>query len=306
MRIAIIGRTEILFETMKLLVSKGYDISIIITSKEASEYKIKRKQFEEFAKEKNIPFFYGSKIHNFKEAIIKSNSDIGVSINYSAIIPSNIIKYFELGILNAHGGDLPSYRGNACQAWAILNGEKYIGLCIHKMVGDELDNGDIICRKYLDIDLNTKITDVWNWMNKTTPKLFLNALSKLEKDNDFYLEKQSQKPEKSSRCYPRCPEDGKIDWNNSAINIIRLINASNKPYTGAFCFFEKKRITIWDAELVEDHENYYAVPGQVTKIGNNFIEVSCGQGKIRLSLIEFSGKNISPSKLIKTIRKRLN
>ena len=36
-------------------------------------------------------------------------------------------------------------------------------------------------------------------MNKTTPKLFLNALSKLEKDNDFYLEKQSQKPEKSSK-----------------------------------------------------------------------------------------------------------
>ena len=29
-----------------------------------------------------------------------------------------------VGILNAHGGDLSKYRGNACQAWAILNGEK--------------------------------------------------------------------------------------------------------------------------------------------------------------------------------------
>ena len=37
------------------------------------------------------------------------------------------------------------YRGNACQAWAILNGEK-ISLCIHKMIGGELDSGDIITR----------------------------------------------------------------------------------------------------------------------------------------------------------------
>ena len=35
-----------------------------------------------------------------------------------------VIDFFELGILNAHGGDLPRYRGNACQAWAIINGEE--------------------------------------------------------------------------------------------------------------------------------------------------------------------------------------
>ena len=72
-------------------------------------------------------------------------------------IPNKIINYFNYGILNAHGGDLPRYRGNACQAWAILNGENKIGLCIHKMVGGELDSGDIISRDYLDIGENTKI-----------------------------------------------------------------------------------------------------------------------------------------------------
>ena len=33
------------------------------------------------------------------------------------------IDLFPLGIL-IHGGDLPKYRGNACQAWAIINGEE--------------------------------------------------------------------------------------------------------------------------------------------------------------------------------------
>ena len=33
----------------------------------------------------------------------------------------------------------------------MLNGEN-IGLCIHKMIGGELDGGDIIMRDYLSID----------------------------------------------------------------------------------------------------------------------------------------------------------
>lgn len=70
-----------------------------------------------------------------------------MSLNYSSIISQKVIDLFPLGILNAHGGDLPKYRGNACQAWAILNGETKIGLCIHSMIGGEVDNGNIIDRK---------------------------------------------------------------------------------------------------------------------------------------------------------------
>lgn len=40
------------------------------------------------------------------------------------------------------------------------------------------------------------------------------------------------------RRYPRKPEDGRIRWEKSAIDIIRLINASNKLYAGAFFEFE--------------------------------------------------------------------
>ncbi|GAB1465743.1 hypothetical protein MASR2M54_12430 [Aliarcobacter cryaerophilus] len=38
MKIAIIGRTEILYETVELLLKHGYEIPLIITSKEALEY----------------------------------------------------------------------------------------------------------------------------------------------------------------------------------------------------------------------------------------------------------------------------
>ncbi|GAB1465742.1 hypothetical protein MASR2M54_12420 [Aliarcobacter cryaerophilus] len=54
----------------------------------------------------------------------KTDCEIAVSLNYSSIISQNVIDLFPLGVLNAHGGDLPRYRGNACQAWAIINGEE--------------------------------------------------------------------------------------------------------------------------------------------------------------------------------------
>ena len=64
------------------------------------------------------------------------------------------------------------YRGNACQAWAILNGEKKIAVCIHAMIGGEIDSGSIIDRKYLRINHNTKVTECWEWLKKKFQQCF--------------------------------------------------------------------------------------------------------------------------------------
>lgn len=306
MIIAIIGRSEMLYNLVLDLHKAGNKIACILTSREAPEYKRTAKDFKELAKAMDIPFAQGSNIIEHYEFLKNVNANIAVSINYSGIIPQSVIELFPMGILNAHGGDLPRYRGNACQAWAILNGEKRIGLCIHRMIGGELDSGDIIARNYLSIDHSTKITMVWEWMKLQTPKLMLEALQLLDADPNYILEKQSKDPTKVLRCYPRKPEDGRIDWNQSAIKIIRLINASNKPYAGAFCEFESEKLIIWNAELVSDGEVFFAVPGQITKIGDGFIEVACKSGKIAISTCEKNGIIYKSPTFIRSIRKRFN
>lgn len=286
MRVAIIGRTEILYETVQILRDAGHEITCILTAKEVAEYTKTAKDFEDLATKCNVPFANSPTIESQAKMLLESNSDIAVSINYSGIIPEKIISLFPIGILNAHGGDLPRYRGNACQAWAILNGEDKIGLCIHRMIGGELDSGDIIEREYLPIDHNTKVTEAWKWMGERVPQLFLNAANKLSENPDYILETQSKDPKKTLRCYPRIPEDGRVEWKGSAIQVLRLVNASNKPYSGAFCEYENKKLIIWDAELVEEYENFCAIPGQVTCITPEFIEVACGEGKLRILSVE--------------------
>jgi UDP-4-amino-4-deoxy-L-arabinose formyltransferase/UDP-glucuronic acid dehydrogenase (UDP-4-keto-hexauronic acid decarboxylating) len=305
MRVAIIGRTEILYDTALLLRASGHQIVYILTAKEATEYRRGVEDFRLLAEQWTIPFANSARILEHRDFLAQAQADIAVSINYSGVIPEEVTALFPLGILNAHGGDLPRYRGNACQAWAIINGEEKIGLCIHRMIGGELDSGDIIVRDYLVIDLTTKVTRAFEWIGLRTPQLMLEALQLLGADPEYVLERQSTDPLKTLRCYPRKPEDGRIDWTKPAIYIIRLINACNKPYAGAFCSYEGEKLVIWEAELVEDGEFFCAIPGQVTKISDEMIEVACGTGKVRIYHVEINGQSATPSTWIQSMRKRL-
>lgn len=305
MRIAIIGRTEVLYDTAVMLDEAGHEIVCVLTAKEAPEYKRDAEDFKNLANKLNAPFARGAQIDKHFKLLKDVKADIAVSINYSGIIPQKIIELFPLGILNAHGGDLPRYRGNACQAWAILNGEDRIGLCIHKMIGGELDSGDIIAREYLNIDISTKIGEVLDWITTKTPPLMIQAINQLRISSDFRLEAQSLKPQDALRCYPRKPEDGKIDWNMSNEEIVRLINASGLPYAGAFCDFQGKKMIIRDAKIVDESNLFCAIAGQILNICESGVEIACGSGKVMVTEVEYEGIISNPVEIFRSIRQRL-
>lgn len=309
MNIAIIGRSELMYNVAKLAIEKGHKIGLIITAKASPEYIIKEHDFEVLANSLNAKYICTSKIN---ESIIVSSIDscgpidIALSVNYSGVISSAIINKFRLGILNAHGGDLPRYRGNACQAWAIINGEDKVGLCIHRMIGGELDSGDIIARDYFPLQQNSLIGEVYEWMVKLIPILMLEAAEKLEYDPSFVLEVQSKDQDNSLRCYPRNPEDGKIDWSKDALVILRLINASSEPFSGAYAYFENEKLTVWRASLVNKIPPYLAENGQIMFTDEGKVLISCGRGQIQLDEIEINGyRTTNVREILKSIRKRL-
>lgn len=311
MRVAAIGRTEILYRTIELLTEQGYEVPLIITCKEAPEYKIKAKDFEELASKIGAKYIYTPRLDTIEiVSLIKSIGiiDICISINFSGIISQQIVDLFELGILNAHAGDLPRYRGNACQAWAIIKGEEKIGLCVYKMVGDYLDGGKIISRKYYNVSNETTIGSVWSWMESLIPSMFIDSCKKLKKNPNFFIENTLESTIKPMRCYPRIPEDGRINWNSTNIEIIRLINASSEPYSGAFAYYNNKKLIIWKASLVHEDEEFLAIAGQVSAVNKDgTIDIITGTGKVRLIEIEYDGiRYIMPNKLIGSIRKRLS
>ena len=309
MNIVIIGRSELMFDTLLLAVKANFNVVGIVTAREASEYKYTVEDFVQFAKNRNIPWLVTSKLESQENLDFFSKLgklDLALSVNFSGIIPQHVIDLFSIGILNAHGGDLPRYRGNACQAWALINGEDRIGLCIHKMIGGELDSGDIIKREFYPANINTKIGEVWDWMNERIPKMFLSAAQKLCAEPYYILEIQSKDPKDALRCYPRRPEDGRIDWSKPAEDILRLINASGPPYAGAFTFLGSEKVFVHDADLSDDVEVYCAVPGQVVEVNREIgnVTIATGKGKLDVLLVIIEGKVCRAESIFNSIRQR--
>lgn len=313
MRVAAIGRTRALLESMAALESQGHDIVGVLTTREAPEYSVTAGDFMEWAKSRGISSTFSGSLEDLRGFVDALSADLAISVNYTRIIPQEVIDCFPFGILNAHGGDLPRYRGNACQAWAIINGEDRIALCVHRMVGSEVDAGDILARSYLGIDDDTYVGDCLDWIESETPRLFIDAVSALEQDSDFVLERQSPDPDDALRCFPRRPEDGRIDWRLPVHDVQRLVRASSRPYAGAYGRLEGRTVRVWRAEVVEHPYPYVAVPGQVIFIRPGSIDVACGEAlgqgtRVALRISEFAadGDTGPASDLFRSIRQRFD
>jgi methionyl-tRNA formyltransferase len=299
-----IGRSRYLFDGIKYLVSKGFVFKAIVTEEAYEEYDVKHADFELLASQTGARFFMMKSLNNEDLIqIIKENKiRAAISVNWKYTIPKSFLDLFECGILNFHLGNLPDYKGNATVNWSIINGEDKIYGNIHKMDPD-LDAGDVISRKAIPITENTYIADILRQAAQDVPLLYEKALHKVFENPDAFEVKGSLH---GLRCFPRLPEDGQVNWNESAQKISRLVRASAEPYAGAYSFLSGEKIVIWKAGVFEYKEKFLAIPGHVVGIQKNSktIHVACGEGMLEIQEIEYKGGKMPPAELIKSVRVR--
>lgn len=89
------------------------------------------------------------------EQIIKAMAPDIIILGGARIIRNNIIKIPKIGILNAHPGLLPKYRGVDVIPWAILNGDD-VGVTVH-FIDEEVDTGEICLQEKLHLTSNDTI-----------------------------------------------------------------------------------------------------------------------------------------------------
>ncbi len=170
-------------------------------------------------------------------------------------------------------------------------------------MSDELDTGDVISKRAIQINENTYIEEILRKAEADAPFLFEEALDRLFEDRNYFLEKGS---EKGLRCYPRLPEDGQIDWKDDVVIVHRLIRATSHPYKGAFSTLNGEKIIIWKADIIKQNNRFLAIPGQVTLIRKDTgsVVVACKDGMLEIKEIEMNGKLLLPAEIIKSIRVR--
>lgn len=195
-------------------------------------------------------------------------ADMVLSFNCSVILPNEIVT--NVNIINVHVGILPKYRGNSANTWAIMNGEKYIGFTIHKMV-EMLDAGDIYHVEKIPIDSKSTYSDVYDELMTSivekTPAVILGI-------HEGEIHPQIQ-DEEFIYCTMFSKEMGNIrDFHVKSSYIRNLYRCMARPHGSGVYFFkngdmyETRKVLLGKDCGVCD---YVGIPGKIVNIYENML-----------------------------------
>ena len=304
MRIGVLGRTNWLIRSAEMVAAAGHEISFVQTCPPEAYYRTDAAEFETLAKRHGAIFLSEPSVRKSLEFWKSTGTDTCISLNWPTLIPRDALDVFEHGILNAHAGDLPRYRGNACPNWAILNFEARVGLTVHRMT-EELNSGPCLYKTHLPLNEETYIGDIYAWLQKAIPLAFVEAIDRLSGPG-FLQQDADVRP---LRAFPRRPEDARIDWRATTREILALVRASSHPFEGAATTLEGREIIrVFRATRFLPEFDFLAVPGQVclSNDGNPVIATGDGMMEIEECASSLGGSEETKRTILRSLRNRLS
>jgi len=151
-------------------------------------------------------------------------SEIIICAGYKPLIQQIFI--LKHRIVNIHNSLLPRYRGLHSTAWAIMNGEKYLGLTIHLM-NENIDDGPILHQKKFFNDQISSATYYIELMNAYILENLGTVIYQYSKGNLILTEQ-----DKKNACWvgKRGMEHNIINFNKSFEFCKRLFRVLQHPY----------------------------------------------------------------------------
>jgi methionyl-tRNA formyltransferase len=238
------------------------------------------------AQEHSIPIFYSSEIKPtaYKNILTQIKPDIAFAIGWRYLINQETYRVPDKGTLILHDSLLPKYRGFAPMNWAIINGEKETGVSLF-YIAEGIDSGPIIDQISTEITLDDTAKTVDERLIKMYEDLIIRNLPRLEAGQAKAI---PQDENLASYTCKRTPEDGEINWQNSALQIHNLVRGLTHPFPGGFTTLKGKKVYILETSLPTIQPHYIGcVPGRVIKKQSGMIEVLTGEGIILVKRLQF-------------------
>ncbi len=256
---------------------------------------------QELAEQHQATFYESRNVSHKKWNDFWQTNDIDLifMVSWRYLVPPRIYNLAELGAYVFHDSLLPQYRGFAPTVWAMINGESQTGVTLFEVVED-VDAGDIADQQAVPI---TQVDTIAMVVEKVT-QTYLDLITK---NFDTLISGTAKlTPQNHDDATFTCkwtPADALIDWTVSSQSIYNLIRATTRPYPGAFCYFEGRKLTIWSAELQDKPRSYIArVPGRVAEIYKDVgTVILTGDSTILLKDVQLDGEEIvNASQLLKS------
>ncbi len=241
------------------------------------------------AQELNIPVIQPQKLREPEamQQLREWNPDLIVVAAFGQILKKDVLDLPKFGCINVHASLLPRWRGAAPINAAVLAGDEETGVTIMKMdVG--LDTGPMLSMKRIRIKPDDTAGSLFEALSTLGADLLIETLP-VYMDGKIAPEPQ---PEDGATYAPMLKkEDGRLDFNQSAIELERRIRAMI-PWPGAW--FE------WNGNLLKVSRGVVS-EGRGKEVGSRLIvdgrpAVRCADGILILDEVQPPGKKVMPGK----------
>jgi len=212
---------------------------------------------------------------------------VGVVVAYGLILPKPILEAPAYGCLNLHASALPRWRGAAPIQRAIMAGDTETAVMVMRM-DEGLDTGPICLAERVPIGSNTTAGELHDELARVGASLMVRALAALERGS---LDATPQPDTGVTYAAKIDKAEARIDFSRPAAQVHNLIRGLS-PYPGAW--FEagpagrRERIKVLRSELVEGS----GAPGTIL---DDKLTVACGEGAVRLVLLQRAGRKPMPA-----------
>lgn len=302
---AFIGTVMSSYEALEELLINGVDIVGVFTldkayTEDVSDYADLKPLCEKFS----VPFYTFKHVNDEQvvNELKKVAPDYIFVIGLSQLVKEEILHLPPLGCIGAHPSLLPKGRGRASIPWTILNEDKEGGISVFYLE-EGADSGAIISQRQFAVASNENAASLYHKVVSSLRDIIKEIAPQIKKGT---LTGAKQNEAFATYTAKRIPTDGFINWDGMSIHEIeKLIRATTYPYPGAYTYYKRKKLIIWEATIVDCTE-FIAIPGQILKVTENqTVWIKTIDGVLELGKVSFEGKKVMSGEVIKLIGHKL-
>ena len=261
---------------LRALQAAGFDIAAVFTHKDDPGEQRFFSSVAEWCAEQDLPVFAPEEVNHplWIERIREIKPDLIFSFYYRDLLSQELLDIPAMGAYNLHGSLLPRYRGRAPANWVLVKGEKETGVTLHQMTCRP-DAGAIVAQLKVMIANDETALSLHNKLDQAAAHLLQDILPR-------FLTRQipltPQDENQASYFGRRTAADGQLFWQHPAQELDCLIRAVTRPYPGAFTYAGDRKLTIWQAIVV--NENAHQAPGTILALEP--LRIACGEGALEI------------------------
>ena len=215
--------------------------------------------------------------------------DLCVMAYVTLFVPEAVLNVPVHGSIQYHPSLLPRHRGGSSINWPVIWGETRTGLSIF-WPDDGLDEGPILMQKEVEIADDDTLGSLY------FDKLFPLGVEAMLESVDLVREGRAPKiPQDHSKATYEgwCRGDlVRINWHLPTRTTWNLIRGCN-PAPGAWTTWEGVRVAVFDSVRVPEARSVQ--PGQITRVGDEGVQVATADGQILVKRVRPAGGGKAPA-----------